>query len=134
MRIFFAYASSDDWSDQERYFQIRDALSGYGEVISDRREVGEATDLGNKPLHKEIYEEQKQRLLSADLFVAEVSLPSLGVGYEIALAESRGIRTLALFCKKEKNSISVMLAGNRSLDIREYQSRIDIDRILQEFF
>jgi hypothetical protein len=133
MRIFFAHASNDDFQNRERLYQIDQALSRYGEVVTGSREA--TPELGSKQEHIAVYERERELLSGADAFVAEVSYPSLGVGYEIALAERHGLPILCLYQKRpDLGPLSVMMTGNRELRVFEYQSVIDIDRILRLFF
>ncbi|MEM2869433.1 MAG: hypothetical protein QW379_03300 [Thermoplasmata archaeon] len=61
-----------------------------------------------------IYERDLHWLRRADALVAEVSGPSLGVGYEISYAlHVRRIPVLCL-CHREVHSLSAMISGNTS--------------------
>ncbi len=77
--------------------------------------------LGEPPLTKamggkasEIFSREKQRIDEADVLVAEVSQPSLGVGSEIAYALTIDKPVLALFYKESPNKLSPMILGNPS--------------------
>ena len=52
--------------------------------------------------------------------MAEVSSPSLGVGYEIGYAEALGKPILCLYRRQEGRRLSAMIGGNRKLKIVEY--------------
>ncbi|MCL4374979.1 nucleoside 2-deoxyribosyltransferase [Patescibacteria group bacterium] len=62
----------------------------------------------------EIFKREKQLIDQADLVVAEVSQPSLGVGSEIAYALTRAKPTLALMYENHQDRISPMISGNPS--------------------
>ena len=64
---------------------------------------------------------------------AEVTQPSLGVGYEIALAESFGKRIICLFKRKSCN-LSAMIKGNRNLEVLEYRSVDELPDKLKQIF
>jgi nucleoside 2-deoxyribosyltransferase len=81
-----------------------------------------------------IYDRDVTWLQSADVVVAEVTTPSLGVGYEIALAESLKKPILCLFRKQEDRLLSAMIAGNKGLTVQEYATIEDIEVIFSEFF
>lgn len=133
MKIFFAYSSRGGPEDQGMYFQIAQLLRRYGTVFSDRLGDVETSELGSKEKNVEIYRTERSFLRDADYLVAEVSEPSLGVGYEIGLAEQADMPVLCLFYRKASHRISAMVAGNERLMVREYQSMMDVDRIVRNF-
>jgi hypothetical protein len=53
----------------------------------------------------------------ADLVVAEVSKPSIGVGYEIGMAEAMKKRILCLY---RNENVSAMVLGNPGVHKLEY--------------
>lgn len=70
----------------------------------------------------------------SDVVVAEVSTPSLGVGYEIGQAQALGKPVLCLFRPQEGKRLSAMLSGNAYVAIREYQTIEDIQALFKEYF
>lgn len=76
----------------------------------------------------DIYERDRGWLDQADCMVAEVSAPSLGVGYEIAYAlHVRNIPVLGLHHRTVKR-ISAMISGNTSplIRIESYENAEDM--------
>jgi len=59
---------------------------------------------------REVYERDVTWILAARAIVAEVSVPSHGVGYEIGFALNAGKPVLCLF--QEGRKISKMISGN----------------------
>jgi len=84
---------------------------------------------------RDIYLRDLKWLQQADALIAEVSGPSLGVGYEIAYA-LHALR-IPVLCvqKRSEKKISAMIAGNRSerLTLKTYGSGEELDRIVKEF-
>lgn len=82
-----------------------------------------------------IYDQDTAWLRESDLLIAECTCPSLGVGYELAYAEHRGI-PCHIFYDRGKTQLSAMLTGNPYFHIHPYDSEQDIypqlDKILQE--
>ena len=82
-----------------------------------------------------IYDQDTAWLRESDLIIAECTCPSLGVGYELAYAEHRGI-PCHIFYDRGKTQLSAMLTGNPYFHIYPYDSEQDIypqlDKILQE--
>jgi hypothetical protein len=68
-----------------------------------------------------------------DVIVAEVSNPSLGVGYELRYGIENGKRIL---CLKHKNGkrLSAMVTGSDYLEVEEYSGDEEIFKILCDFF
>lgn len=77
--------------------------------------------------NQDIYTQDVQWLRECDGVIAEVSLPSLGVGYEIAYALNLEKPVLALYDEKRK-PISAMITGNTShyITIRSYKQIEDL--------
>jgi nucleoside 2-deoxyribosyltransferase len=69
----------------------------------------------------------------ADLFIAEVTQPSLGVGYEIAIAEALGKPVLGLFYKNSGRRLSPMIVGNPNVAIFEYEDVIETKSAIADF-
>lgn len=66
-----------------------------------------------------IYEQDTAWLREADLVIAECTTPSLGVGYELAYAESHYI-PVHIFYDKSRTRLSAMLAGDKYFHIHPY--------------
>lgn len=72
-----------------------------------------------------IYEQDTAWLREADLVIAECTTPSLGVGYELAYAESHNI-PVHIFYDKSRTRLSAMLAGDKYFHIHPYSSEDDL--------
>lgn len=62
---------------------------------------------------------------TCDWFVADVTQPSLGVGYEIALAEQLRKKIVCLYYKKGARQLTAMVRGNHRLQIIDYENEQD---------
>lgn len=60
---------------------------------------------------RDIYEQNRRLLEASGLLVAEISSPSLGVGYEIATAEHLGLPILCVYQARMEPCISLMIRG-----------------------
>ena len=82
-----------------------------------------------------IYEQDTAWLRQSDVLIAECSCPSLGVGYELAYAEQRGV-PCHIFYDPGKTSLSAMLTGDPYFHIHPYTEETEIycvlDQILRE--
>ena len=83
---------------------------------------------------KDIYDQDTAWLRESDVLIGECTCPSLGVGYELAYAESRGI-PCHIFYDRSKTQLSAMLTGNPYFHIHPYETEEEIypviDSILQ---
>jgi 2'-deoxynucleoside 5'-phosphate N-hydrolase len=130
MKIYFAGSIRGGREDKELYGEIIQLLSKYGTVltehISDKNltEAGEALDSGK------IYNRDISWLSESDIVIAEVSMPSLGVGYEVAKAESMGKEIVCIYRNDGVKKISAMIAGNPNITKKEYTNIKDLEIVL----
>jgi hypothetical protein len=73
-------------------------------------------------------------LRESDCLVAEVTTPSLGVGYEIGKATEWRKPVLCLFRSNQGRSLSAMIAGSDGVTLVEYKNVGDLKKIFDEFF
>jgi len=91
--------------------------------------------LGEKNIsEEEIYKRDLSWLRETDVFIAEISTSSLGVGYEIAKAEELGKRILCL-CRKPEDGkkISAMMTGNKNIILKEYNDLDEAFSFIDDF-
>ena len=74
-----------------------------------------------------------QWLESADVVIAEVTTPSLGVGYELGIADKLNKSVLCLFREQHGKKLSAMLIGNDSFKCRFYNNFKEIQSIIDDF-
>jgi len=106
----------------------------YGEVLTEH--VGDAnlTHAGEDgPSDEAIYERDMAWLTEADAAVAETTIPSHGVGYEISRAEALDKPVLCLHRRGTGRRLSAMLAGNPTLQCETYDSVEELKPILERF-
>jgi len=120
---------------QPEYTKIVALLQKYGSVSSSH--IADDT----LPIHGEtefteeqIYEKEMKRLAECDIIVAEVTMPSLGVGYLIAKAESENKKILCLFQGDPTHKLSAMILGNPSLQICSYSEITELEQLFESHF
>ena len=134
MKIYFSCSLTGGRRDEAAYRLIVDQLQAMGhavltahlahpQVMQEERSVDPA----------EIYRRDVNWIEECQALVAEVSTPSHGVGYEIALALQRGKPVLCLY--REGVPVSKMITGNYSagLELRGYRQEAEIPAILQGY-
>ena len=72
-------------------------------------------------------------LVKSDALIAEVTVPSTGVGYEICRALVKGIPVLCLHSPDA--AVSAMVLGNPDplLEVRAYSDKASLQKIIIEF-
>ena len=81
----------------------------------------------------EVYSRDVAWIRSCDVLVAEVSVPSHGVGYEVGFA--LGIEKPVLALYQEGRKVSKMISGNpnKNLTLKKYATTVDAIQILMQF-
>jgi hypothetical protein len=104
----------------------------HGELFADPELVAE-TGTDPKLTPRKVWQRDSNWLREADALIAETSQPSLGVGYEIGLAESTKKPILVLFYKKSLNRFSPMIIGNPNLKTCVYNEHAEAQAAIQGF-
>ncbi len=134
-KIYFAGSIRGGRGDKEIYAQIIKKLKPYGQTLTEH--LGEKTlslmgEVGTT--NKFIYNRDIDWLNTADIVIAEVTNPSLGVGYELACAESKNIKVICLYRPSEDKKLSAMIGGNSNFTIFEYQKIEELDSFFDKIF
>jgi hypothetical protein len=82
---------------------------------------------------RQVYERDMAWLAECEAVVAEVTTPSLGVGYELATALRLGKPTLCLF--RQGAAVTKMITGNTSpsLTVTAYSNPVELLTIVDAF-
>jgi 2'-deoxynucleoside 5'-phosphate N-hydrolase len=135
MKIYFAGAIRGGRADAELYLQIIKHLGTYGEVLTEHVGDGELPVLGEDGKTDEyIHQRDMVWLLRSDVVVAEVSTPSLGVGYEIGRSVEHGKKVLCLYRAQEGKKLSAMISGCHHVTNAEYLKLADAKSTIDDFF
>ena len=125
MKIYFAGSIRGGTEDQDIYCSLIEKLQTFGQVLTEHVGNPMLTAQGEKDMRdSEIFKWDVAWVREADVIVAEVTTPSLGVGYEIGLAESLGKPICCLYRKIEGRQLSAMIAGNLRVQVKVYE-RVD---------
>ena len=134
MKIYFAGAIRGGREDAKIYEKIIAYLEQKGQVLTEH--VG-SINLSRKGetsrKDKEIYNRDMEWLHSANIVVAEVTTPSLGVGYELGIAEKLQIPILCLYRSENGKNISAMVKGNNNFSSQEYHSLAEAQSYIDAF-
>lgn len=116
----------------DTYRHIVEFLESRGHTVPNKHIGGDAIEEREATLTpKQIHDEDKQGVEKADLVIAEVSHPSLGVGMEIGYAVMMGKPTYAIYAKEKEATMSMMIMGNDKLNRYTYADMTDLDAVLE---
>ena len=119
MKIYFAGSIRGGRDMQPTYLEIINALKADGHnVLSEH--VG-ADDLKEQLSDDQIFDRDMAWLQSSDCVIADVTIPSLGVGFEVGSAVKIGIPVLCI-AKTNSTKVSAMITGCPGIEIGYYFS------------
>ncbi len=133
MIVYCAGAIKGDSSFQESYLEIINIVKNEGhsalsELNSDFKPAFPLNE-------KQVFQRDIKWIEKSNLMIAEISGPSLGVGFEIAYAlYMREIPVLALY-DSEVEKVSAMITGGDSelLYVKQYTSKKRLEEIVKSF-
>ena len=135
MKIYFAGAIRGGRDDAKLYGEIIGYLGSKGRVLTEHVGDKHIDSMGEKGgIDAAIYQRDIKWLQSADVVVAEVTTPSLGVGYELGIAEKLKKPILCLYRPREDKRISAMVKGKNQLSCWEYHNLIEAQSCIDAFF
>jgi hypothetical protein len=132
MKIFFSASVKGGRTNQSKFEVIVRELQRYGEVYSSHVADPEISHYGETGLSaQEILTRELSALAACDIVVAEVSTPSLGVGYLIARAISLGKRVIVLYSGTNTLKLSAIIQGNPGIEVLTYMTDVEIEKIIK---
>ena len=120
---------------QEELRKIPDIIEALGLVLISRHQTSENFMESESQLtEQEIHDRDYQWLNEADLVIAEITNPSLGVGAEIADAVNLGIPVLCIYKQEYEHQISAYIRGKADVVCRAYSGHEELKDIISEVF
>jgi hypothetical protein len=131
--IYFAGSIRGGRDDRAIYSQLIRHLGHYGTVLTEHIAEEGLTSSGEEGLSdEEIYCRDMAWLTESDTVVAEVTTPSLGVGYELARAAEMRKQVICLWRPQPGRRLSAMIAGCPGIAVREYLTVEEAIQIIDE--
>jgi nucleoside 2-deoxyribosyltransferase len=135
MKIYFAGAIRGGREDAALYQEIITHLKQYGKVLTEHIGDTRLGSLGENDRKEEmVHDRDMEWIEQSDIIVAEVSTPSLGVGYEIGRAVEHGKKILCMYRDQPGKMLSAMIAGSPGVTNAGYRTMDDARKIMDEFF
>ena len=135
MKIYFCGSIRGGRGLAQTYERIIGMLRAYGTVLTEHVGSDVVIQKEDRVLSdKEIHDRDLGWIVESDLLVAEVTVPSLGVGYEIGRAIAMAKPVLCLYDAGSDKPLSAMIAGSDKVEMKLYKNVSDIEGILEAYF
>ena len=136
MKIYFSGSISGGREYLPVYIEIGKILKNLNHTILTEHILDPSLkSTGEERNPKEVFSRDIEMLRESEVIIAEISTPSHGVGYEIALGIEWGKPILCLVDKERKNKkISAMIEGNvpEKVILKEY-TKDHLKEIITDF-
>ncbi|PIT97185.1 hypothetical protein COT77_02860 [Candidatus Berkelbacteria bacterium CG10_big_fil_rev_8_21_14_0_10_41_12] len=122
MKIYFSGAIRAGRENALLHHQLVKFLSDYGKVLTSHIGDMNLTEKGEAREINYIYRRDMRWIKEADIVIAEISTPSVGVGYEIRHIEEIGKPVICLYFTKSPKNVSGMIEGNKNIKLIKYDN------------
>lgn len=121
MKVYFAGAIRGGRSKVLDYQKMVETFEkSYAEVLTKHVANPNLSESGENIPFEEVYKRDINWLKECDIVFADITIPSLGIGYELAYAESLGKHIYAVFEKGA--NVSSFIRGNKNIQFFEYEN------------
>ena len=128
MHLYYAHSIRWTHTDGERTaLEVLDYLHSLGHTVSSEEFY---TNLNPNLTDKEIFARDVQMIQQSDLILANVTNPSLGVGYELGYAESIGKPIICFYQSLLVSYVSAMVTWNTSFSTHGITHLEDLDTLI----
>lgn len=137
MKIYFAGSIMGGREKQSSYEKLITLLKTYGIVLTEhvgKKNVNIENEVkfSDQP-ETHVYLRDIHYINQSDLIIAECSIPSLGVGYEIGYALSLKKDVVVLYDQTAEKPLSWMLLGNDQIKIINYENLMEAEEKLASY-
>lgn len=130
MKIYFLASIAGGRDKVNDYVKIVEILNQYGNVLTMHVANPKLGKIEEGITSEEIYLRDINWLEESDIVFAEITVPSMRVGYELAYAESKDIPVI---CMYDKNvNVSRMITGNKKFIQIPYENIEELQKKIQE--
>lgn len=131
--IYFSCSIRAGRQDAPIYAEIVKLIKPKAKVLSEFLASKTLTQRGSEGDVADIYRKDLDWLKQSDAVIAEVTNPSLGVGYELAKAELLDKPILALYRPQPDRRLSAMIAGSPKIQVVVYENTDDLETAIHAF-
>lgn len=135
MKIYFAGSIRGGRSQIQRFKKIIEELKKYGQVFGEHIQNEDLSIYGETSLASdEILEREKKMIFESDVVVAEVSTPSLGVGYLLSHASDLNKKIFAMYEGEDSLKLSAIIKGDKNIRVVLYKNDNNIEEQVKNLF
>ena len=131
MKVYFGASFSLDRSMLPVYQEVVDNLKKLGHEVISEHVIDPLAPVGDGLSPKTLFDRETKLIETADVMVADVTLPSWGTAFLMEHALSKGKQVLALFYKEASTPLPFMIAGHPELYVAHY-SKSNIRTVLKK--
>lgn len=133
INIYFSGAINGGRQKQPVYKDLIEHCKTLGYVLDEY--VGKKNVLLRTRQNFDIYSRNMEWISAADIFIAEISVHSFGVGMEIQSAINNGCAVLCLYDKTmlNENQISKMITSCKMIKLIGYSTNASAKKIITQF-
>jgi nucleoside 2-deoxyribosyltransferase len=131
MEIYFCGSIRGGRADAGLYGRLIDMLRTHGAVLTEHVGTDDVETTETKG-DTGIHDRDVAWLGKADVVVAEVTTPSLGVGYEVGKASEQGKPVLCLYRPDSRHDLSAMIRGSDA-QVVEYGDPETLEPVFRRF-
>ena len=126
MKIYFSGSIYGGRQKLQTYKILVKELQKYGEVLDPEVADSQVIEKENDVTDESIFKKLEQKLNQADIIFAELTVPSLGVGYELGYADSHDKKIVGIYDKTAVQKITTMVRGNKRIKVIPYTDIYEI--------
>lgn len=131
-KIYFAASIRGGREQGALYFKIIEFLKGKANVLTEHIGLESLASSEAFMTDEQIYSRDVNWLKEADLVIAECSVTSLGVGYELGLAEALGKQVYVFYRNGSDKKLSAMINGNLNFKTVFYDTEEELFSKLEQ--
>ena len=128
MKIYFCGSMTGDRSKQKNYEEIINYLKNYGTILNDF--VADKTVTDYEPEY--VFNRDSNNMKNADVVVADISIPSTGVGFELGYFYHLEKPVLTVYDSSYKLPTS-LVRGADTFTVKSYSSIEEEKEIINKF-
>ena len=136
MKIYFSGSIYGGRQKLDAYQTLMKELKKYGEILNEEVADPKVIEKEEGVLDETIFENLENKLKIADLVFAELTIASLGVGYELGFADKLNKKIIGIYDETITPKLSTMIRGNKRIKIIPYTDLNEIiynlENILKE--
>jgi len=134
MKIYFAGSIRGGRDDAQLYLEIIEYLKNFGDVLTEHIGDDSISSYGESGMSdSDIHDRDMSWLIDSDIIVAEVTNPSLGVGYEIGRAIEHNKNVICLYRETNQKRLSAMISGSDKVINITYSNLGDLKPLINQY-